>query len=85
LQEHTIAENKQTNKQTKMIGNDNCEQKTLGLRNKIIIIIITRYNECLNGTMSTVSTLPVSPRINSLIYSQHLTTRRRTAAEAETA
>jgi hypothetical protein len=31
LQEHIIAENKHTNKQTKMIGNDNCKQKTSGL------------------------------------------------------
>jgi hypothetical protein len=30
LQEHIIAENKQTNKQTKMIGNVKYEQKTLG-------------------------------------------------------
>jgi hypothetical protein len=36
LQEHIIAENKQTNKETKMIGNDNSEQKTLGLRNKTL-------------------------------------------------
>jgi hypothetical protein len=31
-----MAEGKQTNKQTKMIGNDNCEQKSLELRNKIL-------------------------------------------------
>jgi hypothetical protein len=36
LQEHIIAENKQTNKQTKMIKNDNCEQKSLELRNKTL-------------------------------------------------
>jgi hypothetical protein len=30
LQEHIIAE--KTNKQTKMVGNDTTEQKTLGLR-----------------------------------------------------
>jgi hypothetical protein len=35
LQEHIIAE-KQTNKQAKMIRKDNYEQKTLGLRNKIL-------------------------------------------------
>jgi hypothetical protein len=37
LQEYIIAENKQTtNKQTKMIGKGNYEQKILGLRNKIL-------------------------------------------------
>jgi hypothetical protein len=35
LQEHIIAEKQTTNKQAKMIGNDNYEQKTLGLQNKI--------------------------------------------------
>jgi hypothetical protein len=31
-----MAEGKQTNKQTKMIRNDNFEQKLLELRNKIL-------------------------------------------------
>jgi hypothetical protein len=36
LQEHIIAENKQINKETKMMGKDNSQKKTLGLRNKIL-------------------------------------------------
>jgi hypothetical protein len=36
LQEHIIAENKQINKQAKMIRKDNYEQKILGLGNKIL-------------------------------------------------
>jgi hypothetical protein len=36
LQEHITAEKQTTNKQAKMMGNDNCEQNTLGMRNIIL-------------------------------------------------
>jgi hypothetical protein len=40
LQEHVIAEKQTTNKQTKMIGNDNCEQNIRIAKQNIIIIAL---------------------------------------------
>jgi hypothetical protein len=44
LQEHIIAEKQTTNKQAKMIGNENYEQKTSGFRKNIITIAIIQSN-----------------------------------------
>jgi hypothetical protein len=47
LQELIMAEGKQTNKQTKMIGNDNCEQKSLDCETR-------HYNKSNNSMKLTI-------------------------------